>query len=107
MLTAATITAATWQDAVRTPSQCPTPTPRSDSMKQEMKEMLASPYSDDSTFRVNLGLSGVDSSRVIAVTDSLVCTRVTAVIDSAARSTPSNGSYFVLKLGRLYFAFAH
>jgi hypothetical protein len=72
-----------------------------------LKTTLSSTFSDDSEFRVNIGMSGVDSSQVMAVTDSLVCTRVTEIIDSATKSPPPTTSAFVLRAGPLFFGFAH
>jgi hypothetical protein len=68
--------------------------------------MVASRFRDDSAFRVNAGLGGLDSSRVVAVTDSVVCTRVTEVVDSATHSLPVTNSLFVLRAGPLFVGFA-
>ena len=107
---AAVVTAITAASAPSASSsmQCPAPTSRSDSIKLSLKKTLASGFSDDSAFSVNIGLGGVDSSQVVAVTDSVVCTRVTAIVDSATRNTfGSLASLFVLRAGPRLIGFAH
>jgi hypothetical protein len=85
---------------------CPTATPAANVTIANFKRALAASGSNGSSLRTNLGFIGVDSSSVVTVTDSLVCTRVTRVLDSVFNDT-SPISYFVLRAGPRFIAFPH
>jgi hypothetical protein len=88
--------------------QCPAPNASAETTIREIRSMLAGTSPDDSSFRVEMGLVGVDSSALTVVTDSVVCTRVTSVLDSVTSSaTPGTHSYFVVKAAARYMAFGN
>jgi hypothetical protein len=87
--------------------ECPTLNGAADTTIGQVKDALSSTDPADSAYRVELGLVGVDSSALVIVADSLICGRVTAVVDSARRQPLSAVSYFVLRAGPRYIAFPH
>jgi hypothetical protein len=86
--------------------QCPTATPAASVTIANFKRSLSTGDANSSSLKTSVGLTGVDSSSVTIVTDSIVCTRVTHAIDSAFKDT-STASYFVLHAGTSYVAFPH
>lgn len=88
--------------------QCAVANGSADTSVRKLKELLVSSHSSDSSFRAELGFSGVDSSAVVAVTDSLVCTRIMRVLDSVTGTGPSvTAGYFVVRAGPRYVAIPH
>lgn len=92
--------------STRLATQCPAGNASADTTMRGLKESLASNYAGDSSWRVALQLVGVDSSAVRAITDSLICTRVTRVLDSITGTAPNApGAYFVVRVASRYIAF--
>jgi hypothetical protein len=88
--------------------ECAVANGRADTAIALTKSVLASTEPGDSSFKAQLGLTGVDSSAVVVVTDTVVCTRVTRVVDSATQArTPATTAYFVYRAGPIYFVYTH
>jgi hypothetical protein len=85
---------------------CPTTNATADTTIRGLKNAMVGTDGADSSFRTGLGIVGLDSSALVVVTDSLVCTRVTQVLDSVFHyATASTVSPFVVKVGARYIAF--
>jgi hypothetical protein len=93
------------QPSFRTTSlRCTVPGAESAITIQSIKEELASSDSNAIRWRASFGFAGVDSSRVSVVTDSVACTRITAVADSTFQTTPpSTVALAVLRVGSSRF----
>jgi hypothetical protein len=72
---------------------------------QRIKESLASSESDALRYRQAFGLVGVDSGSVVAVSDTITCSAVTASIDAEFRNPVRGGPFFVARAGARYVAF--
>jgi hypothetical protein len=60
----------------------------------------------DTGYRNFVGMAGVDSAALVVVTDTLVCTRVSQVVDSVfGHPTPTTPFLVVLRGGPRYVAF--
>ncbi len=71
----------------------------------EVKWLVASGDREAVAFRTSLGITGVDSSTVVAATDSTVCTSVTNAVHQAFGLTdPPSESLFVVIVGNKYVA---
>lgn len=72
---------------------------------QVLKENLAGTDLASVLYRKGFGLTGVDSASVKVVTDTAVCSAVTAAIDSAFTASVHTGPFIVVLVGNLYFAY--
>jgi hypothetical protein len=72
---------------------------------QSLKETLMEPDTVSVLYRQDFGLVGIDSSAVQIVTDTTVCSAVTAVIDSKYKVPIRSGPLVVLKVGPRYLAY--
>jgi len=73
---------------------CVTPGTQSQITVQAIKLELVRPDSNAIRFRNAVGIAGVDSSIVAVVTDTVICTRIHQVVDSAFQiSPPSDTAY--------------
>ena len=72
---------------------------------QALKETLARSDAASVLYRKGFGLTGVDSASVTVVTDTAVCSAVTAAIDSAFSRTVHTGPFIEMRVGSLYFAY--
>lgn len=72
---------------------------------QVFKQRLAATDTAAVLFRVGFGLTGVDSAAVTVVTDTAVCSRVTASIDSAFADSTHSGPFVVIQAGPYYIAY--
>lgn len=72
---------------------------------QALKETLARTDTAAVLYRKGFGLTGVDSASVAVVTDTAVCSAVTASIDSAFTTSVRSGPFIVVLVGSLYFAY--
>lgn len=85
---------------------CATAMPSAIATVKGLKETLAGTvYASDSSFRVNVGLAGVDSSAVVPVKDARICTRILRAIDSVTAKPPSTTmAVFIVRAGPRYIA---
>lgn len=72
---------------------------------QALKGNLARTDTAAVLYRKGFGLTGVDSASVTVVTDTAVCSAVTAAIDSAFTTSVHTGPFVVVAVGSLYFAY--
>jgi hypothetical protein len=87
---------------------CPTANAAADSTVADLRDAMSGTSAADSSFRRELGIEGLPASALSTVTDSLVCTKVTQVLDSVFKVVPaSTSSIFVLRVGVRYIAFPH
>lgn len=56
-------------------------------------------------YRAAFGLTGVDSSAVVVVTDTTVCSAVTAAVDGAFDAAVRFGPLLVLRAGSIFVAY--
>ena len=61
----------------------------------DLKESIVAGDSGAILYRNGFGIAGVDTGTVRAVTDTLVCTRVTQTVDSAFSSPLATTFYFL------------
>lgn len=75
---------------------------------QALKLELGRPDSAAIRFRNVFGVAGVDSSTVTVVTDTIVCTRIHQVVDSAFHISPTTTSSYlvVLRVGPRFISFS-
>lgn len=86
---------------------CVSPGTDGQSVVQGIKLELVRPDSAAIRFRNAFGIAGVDSSTVAVVTDTLVCTRIHQVVDSAFKITPPSPSAYlvVVRVGSRFISF--
>jgi hypothetical protein len=87
---------------------CATSNAASDTQIHKIRQSLAGLEPNDSSFREELGLTTADSTVLTVVTDSIICTHVTFVVDSATIDTSRTPvQYFVMRAGSQYLAYPH
>jgi len=72
---------------------------------QTLKKLMVATDTASVLYRVGFGLTGVDSASVTVVTDTAVCSAVTASVDTAFTHSMHSGPFVVVQAGNLYIAY--
>lgn len=101
------LTTASMHRGRRVDLPCVAPAADGQSTVQGIKLELVRTDSAAIRFRNAFGIAGVDSSTVAVVSDTVVCTRIHQVVDSAFHITPPTPSAYlvVLRVGPRFISF--